>query len=90
MSLLLSPLGWVYYLWFVMPPFCLLTLEWVYSRDTRSDWAIVALALLCVPAAALPAGQPNGWLTLTLGSAYFWGSLLILRNASVDARAREP
>ena len=86
MALLVSPLGWAYYLWLIMPPFCVVAMEWLSARDTRSDWAIVAVMLLCVPAPALTAGQPNGLLTVTIGSAYFWGAILILRNAAVDAR----
>jgi hypothetical protein len=84
LALLVSPLGWVYYLWLFMPAFCVVIMEWLRARDARSDWAILAVVLFCIPATILEAGQPNGWLTLTLGSAYFWAALLVLVNAAVD------
>jgi hypothetical protein len=59
-ALLASPLGWLYYIWWVVP-------------GTKPSRLLVEAPLLWVPMVFPLALAPNGWLTLTLGSVYFWG-----------------
>jgi hypothetical protein len=71
-ALLISPLGWVYYWWLLPGP--LAAMLWQ-RRPHRLFWA--ALPWMFVPLVLMSAGQPNAWLTLTLGSAYFWATALL-------------
>ena len=85
-ALLISPLGWTYYLWLAMPS--LLSL-W----RTGPSWPTwVGLALLCVPLPLGTFGQPYWLATVTLASAYSWGLLflwlgLVMRPQSEAASA---
>jgi hypothetical protein len=63
-ALLASPLGWLYYIWWILP-------------GTRPSRLLFESPLLWIPWAVLFLGQPNGWLTLTLGSLYFWGLFVV-------------
>jgi alpha-1,2-mannosyltransferase len=99
-ALLVSPLGWVYYLWLPVGPLVALGLTWL--RGSRSAArvrnALVTCALpgLACPLILVTAWQPSGWLTLTLGSAYFWATWLLWSAVAVDglgmraALRREP
>ena len=60
-ALLASPLGWLYYFWWILP-------------GTRPSRLLFASPLLFIPWGVMTMIQPAGWLTLTLGSVYFWGS----------------
>ena len=62
-ALLASPLGWLYYIWWVVP-------------GMRPIKLLGKSPLLWVPFAYL-GWQPNRWVTLTLGSVYFWGLLML-------------
>jgi len=80
-ALLVSPLGWVYYLWLPVGPMAALAVTWF--RDWRPAarlrttlLACAAPALVC-PLILITAWQPAGWLTPILGSAYFWATLLM-------------
>ena len=78
-ALLVSPVGWIYYHFlFVGPVLALVRKEqwWTISSVRRVLLLGFAGPLLCAPG-MLAAWQPNGWLSLTLGSLYFW-SLLAL------------
>jgi hypothetical protein len=71
-ALLISPLGQVYYLWLALPP-CLAL--WRHARP----WVLwPGLACAAIPV-MLPAigGRESPLLTLTLGSVYTWGTLLL-------------
>jgi hypothetical protein len=70
-SLLISPLGWVYYQWLAFPPVVAL---W-HRRMPVIAW--VGLALLCVPLFSIGTGQPHPLATITIGSAYVWGTLAL-------------
>jgi hypothetical protein len=73
-ALLISPIGWIYYHFlFVGPTLALAVKErwWGTSRARRALLVCFAAPLLVAPG-MLAAGQPNGWLSLTLGSLYFW------------------
>jgi hypothetical protein len=82
-ALLMSPLGWVYYLPMASGP----VLGWV---GAGRDWqgirqagreavvlGLVGFAFLYVPPDALLSGQPSGLATATIASAYFWGVLFL-------------
>jgi hypothetical protein len=68
-ALLVSPLGWVYYWWLPVGPMAALL-----RRPPAAFW--IAAPLMALPLVGVTAGQPNGWMTVTLGSAYFWATLL--------------
>jgi alpha-1,2-mannosyltransferase len=63
-ALLASPLGWLYYFWWILP-------------GTRPSRLLFASPLLFVPWGVMTMLQPAGWLTLTLGSVYFWGLAML-------------
>jgi hypothetical protein len=67
-SLLVSPLGWVYYLWLALPACMAL---W---RDRLPPLAAASAVPLAVPLLALGAGQPSPIATLTVASSYVWGT----------------
>lgn len=83
-ALVASPLGWVYYLWWMLP-------------GTRPSRILLMSPLIWVPFAYSTIGQPAAWATATIGSVYSWGLLLawsrltgltgnrVLRVGPVDA-----
>ncbi|HEX6211071.1 MAG TPA: glycosyltransferase family 87 protein [Methylomirabilota bacterium] len=84
-AILASPLGWVYYLPLAWGP----ALAWlqVGAADTdkvsghSGSWThaalLAGLALLYVPQEIASAAQPSSLATVTLASAYFWGTALL-------------
>jgi alpha-1,2-mannosyltransferase len=84
-ALVISPLGWVYYLWLAIGPIAAVAVAWVRRRAKMGQaarWRFGVLAAgtcacLAVPVAALLQFQPSVVATLTLGSAYFWGTALL-------------
>jgi hypothetical protein len=88
-ALLISPLGWIYYLPISSGPIAILIYSWVINRRLsdqselrRSEkikiGLIIAFSLGCLfpfPAALL--FQPNAFFTISLGSFYFWAYLSI-------------
>jgi hypothetical protein len=83
-SVLLSPLGWVYYDFLPAAPFVALaaTPAWR-TRGRIAALAFAAAALAATPG-LLTAFQPDGVATITIGSLYFW-SVVALWLASVVA-----
>ena len=75
-ALLASPLGWLYYIWWVLPG----------GRPSR---LLLESPLLWIPMIVTVASEPSGWRTVTLGSIYFWGLLILwVRRISVAERVR--
>jgi alpha-1,2-mannosyltransferase len=74
-ALLASPLGWLYYIWWVVP-------------GTRPSRLLFEAPLLWMPMAITVAVQPGPWVTLTFGSVYFWGLFLFWLNRVALAPAR--
>jgi hypothetical protein len=83
-ALLISPLGWIYYLWLAIGPVAALVIAW--SRETARDrhgpgvgvarWRR-RLLVLAVPGLVWPhfatfLFQPHAWATPLVASAYFW------------------
>ena len=76
-ALLIAPLGWLYYTFFLVGPFAALWAD--EQRGMTAGWrrflyAMVALCLV-IPPGIVARHQPSGWATLSIGSAYFWGTL---------------
>jgi hypothetical protein len=77
---LLSPVGWVYYLWFAAGPIAALLSRHIDIRRVFSGsgfLAVVGLAGLLTPITSPYFFQPARWATLTLGSVYFWSAIAI-------------
>ena len=72
-SLLFSPLGWVYYAWFLIPPLVAICGQGLFHRQRA--WLIPALVAGLWPVPLTVIGQPSALATITLGSIYFWGFL---------------
>lgn len=66
-SILVSPLGWIYYLWLPLP--------FLVAHAVRTHTWPRSLLLLCAPAPLVHLGPPDWWVIATLGSAYTWGLL---------------
>lgn len=75
-SLLISPLGWIYYLWLALPPCVALWRE----RPSMLMWA--GLAYQCAPLFHLGIGQPYAIATVLLACAYVWSITLLWLDAS--------
>jgi hypothetical protein len=73
-ALLLSPLGWSYYGSVAAGP---LAATWRQRRGTLL--ARAGLWAAWIPWVILAEKLPNGWLSLTLGSAYTWSALFLWR-----------
>jgi hypothetical protein len=87
-ALLFSPLGWVYYTWFLLPPLLAIAKRGLTPRQPALVVLAVVAGLWPVPLARV--GQPSALATLTVGSVYFWGLLAIwialLRDSPEPAR----
>ena len=78
-ALLLSPLGWIYYVPLaVTPALALLHRAGLRDLASRRAWVwLPGLAALYVPIEATHVGAASSLLTATLGSVYFWGVFLL-------------
>jgi alpha-1,2-mannosyltransferase len=66
-SLLASPLGWVYYIWWILP-------------GNKPSHLLRESPLLWMPMVFPVILSPSPWLGLTLGSVYFWALLSLWLN----------
>lgn len=62
-ALLASPLGWMYYAWWMLP-------------GVKPSQLLVRSPLLWIPMTFMTRGQPSVWATLTFASMYVWGLLI--------------
>ena len=95
-ALLVSPLGWVYYIWFPLGPLVALAVSWAKRvrqgiPPRRLELALMILAGVAffIPESSTRVFQPNVFLTITLGSAYLWGTaalwtILLLEFRRID------
>jgi hypothetical protein len=94
-ALLISPLGWTYYLWFPLGPFVVLLSSWhgakrVVSMSTSPtqrwrNWLLLAaIPGLVWPFLATGLLQPHPWATVVFGSIYFWSTLFLWSALIVD------
>ena len=88
-SLLISPLGWVYYLWLVAGPAAAL---WQTVGQRRSFGRNVCIALavpgLVCPLLLTAAWREYAWGAVTLGSIYTWTTLALWTAIMLDWRVR--
>jgi len=78
-ALLISPLGWIYYLWLGLGPIAVLALGWrngavVGVARWRQRCLILAVPGLVWPHFGTFVFQPHAWATPLLASAYFWSA----------------
>jgi alpha-1,2-mannosyltransferase len=88
MAVLVSPLGWIYYVWLVMGPLFAAVSAWT-NTTTPKRRLQISLFLLAVPALAWPLIAMRGgggapWWRVTIGSAYFWGTALLWASLVAD------
>lgn len=86
-ALLLSPLGWIYYLWFLAPPVIagVSNLDRITWRERLPGLALAGfLVPPFLPLSALAWSYGLG--TLTVGSVYFWALAVVWLIALRDPR----
>jgi hypothetical protein len=78
-SLLMSPLGWNYYLWIaVWPVAAVIACRQPWRRGSRHDvWLVPGIAGWLWWGAMTQWGQPHVWATITAASLYFWALLAL-------------
>lgn len=88
-ALLISPLGWVYYLWLPVGPLAGLVVKWrreararESGRVTTGVWWRRGLLAAAIPGLVWPllfttVFGPQPWATATVGSIYFWTTLAL-------------
>jgi len=72
-ALLVNPLGWIYYLWWLLPLLLVTGMGQGFSPASARRVAMCGAAFLTIPPWAVFAAQPSRVATLTLGTAYVWG-----------------
>jgi alpha-1,2-mannosyltransferase len=87
---LISPLGWIYYAWLAFGPMFAVGVSWYkdpypHLLSVRNFLLFITILGFILPLPAPLYLQPNGFLTLTLGSAYFWATLALWLSLSVLA-----
>jgi hypothetical protein len=84
---LVSPLGWIYYLWLIVGP----TTAIVQSSHSRRSPVRDGLATLALPGLLIPfslnsLGGGSPWVGLTMGSIYVWTTVFLWGSLMVDWR----
>jgi hypothetical protein len=102
-SQLISPLGWLYYLWFAIGPLLACARVW-WQENTRKAGAydspaqrwrnyLVYAAILGLvwpwPLSVVLPLQPSFRTTVTIGSVYFWATLFLWAALVADCAARK-
>jgi len=80
-SLLVNPLGWIYYIWWLIPL--------LIGRPLGAP-TLAGFALLTVAPWAIFSGQPSVLLTVTLAASYVWGLLCVWAGLLVEPPAEHP
>ena len=83
-AVIVSPLGWVYYLWLPLGPAVALAIR----RSRIPGMVKLGVAGLMCPLQITVLGQPNGLLTATLGSIYVWSLAFIYFGVASDVLRR--
>lgn len=95
-ALLISPLGWQYYVFFSLGPLSNMIYIWwsdsakqVLSGDLSLQTGKIRLLYLSLPGLLIPLFaiklfQPNAWATALLGSVYFWSILCLWTSVILD------
>ncbi len=96
-ALLISPLGWAYYLWLPIGPLIALAASWwsgckseIPAIQNALRWRNL-LWLAAIPGLVCPPFNNllflhHRWATLTIGSIYFWSTLFLWISLIVDWR----
>jgi glycosyl transferase family 87 len=91
-SQLVSPLGWIYYLWLIAGPAAAVFLSWkTQACRLRDRFLLLALPGLLGPlslVATTRMGSTSPWAALTLGSIYVWTTFFLWTSVMVDWRLR--
>jgi hypothetical protein len=85
-ALLISPLGWTYYLWWGAGPFGALTLHAWRDRPKLQPCIIAVGACFILPLGTVLLGQPSVVASFTIGSIFTWALLAIWIGAVSDER----
>lgn len=97
-AVLVSPLGWIYYLFLPIGPMTALVVNWWQQQGQKSSphsmihlrfrniLLFAALPGFLIPLPLMTLFQPNALATLTIGSAYFWSTFLIWMSLLTDCR----
>ena len=87
---LVSPLGWIYYLWFIAGPAAAVYMSWKsHASRLRDTLALLAIPGLVVPFLVIIIEIPaSRWAGLTLGSIYMWTTLFLWGSLMIDWRLR--
>jgi hypothetical protein len=85
-ALLISPLGWTYYLWWGAGPFGALTLHAWQHRPELRPYIIAVGACFILPLRTVLMGQPSVVASFTIGSIFTWALLAIWIGAVSDER----
>lgn len=102
LAILCSPLGWIYYLFLPLGPATSLVSSWWIKQSKelssrtmslmrmRHTLFLVALPGYFIPVQLTISFQPNYFLTPSLGSPYFWSTLVLWIALLVDCRVANP
>lgn len=86
---LVSPLGWIYYLWLVAGPAAAVFLtRKSHVCRLRDGLFMLALPGLFGPFSLTLVGSSSPWASLTLGSLYVWTTFFLWGSLMADWRAR--
>ena len=89
---LISPLGWIYYLWLPAGPLAAVALRPRREsiKPTWFDRGLIVVAVLgfAWPMPFLLAFRNHAWATLTIASIYFWATLALWVWLVTDGRQR--
>jgi len=95
-AILISPLGWIYYLFFPIGPLTAIIYQGVKSRasfndpaslpliKTRNRLVVFATVGYLIPLQVLQIFQPAVWATFTIGSIYCWCTLAVWMSLLLD------
>jgi alpha-1,2-mannosyltransferase len=91
---LVSPLGWIYYLWLIVGPATALFRSSRLQASVLGDGlAVLAVPGLLVPYVVTTQGTDSPWFGLTLGSIYLWTTLLLwgslIAYSGIGAKQRD-
>lgn len=85
---LISPLGWIYYVWLPAGPIAALALKPRTRATLSTCLAVVAAVGFVYPMPFLLAFRTHAWATLTIASVYFWATLALWGWLLADSRHR--
>jgi hypothetical protein len=85
-ALLISPIGWTYYLWWAAGPLgATLIVNWQ-ARPALRRPLLLAAAIVVLPLSTLLIGQPSITASFTLGSMFTWALVAVWIAAVSDGR----